>query len=145
MQIKEIFLGNWQAMICFSQMYVSDFPWPCCVGIPPPRAGSWEGMNGSHPGLSNAGLTLWQFQQQKLMSNKPRDLSQGYVQNQAFLYLMKSVKEWRNMWDMTKKAAAVEGTDFLVWNDIFSNGGLNLFHMEVLLLECLEQQWIFVA
>lgn len=33
---------------------------------------------------------------------------------------------------MTRKTAAVEGMDFLVWNDIFSNWGQNLFHVEVL-------------
>lgn len=41
---------------------------------------------------------------------------------------------------MTKKAVALEGMNFLEWNDIFSNWGLKLFHMEVLFLKCLEQQ-----
>ena len=114
---------------------MSNFPWPCCIGIPPPRAGSWEGMNGSHPALANAGLTLWLFQH--AFSNTGWYLINQEIwarimcKNRHF-YILWKVWKSGEICEMTKKTAAVEGMDFLVWNDVFSDWGLNLFHMEML-------------
>lgn len=122
----------------FSQMCVSDFPRSCCIGIPPLRAGKgWM----VPPALASAGLTLWQLQ------HVFNDKGWYLINQERWARVMCKTRQFYILWKVwmrgeiyetwLKKTAAVEGTEFLVWNVIFSNWGLNLFHMEAL------SPWVF--